>query len=525
MKSFQSALEGTDAMSYIILFLCGILSALPYVIEYTFFLPYFALAPLFIVASTKKSAYRHGLSFSMGYYLVVFHWFLYLYPLDFAGIDKGGSIAVIAIAWFGLSLLQAVGTAFVPVLYRLLTKSNHRLFAPFVAASLWCIFEWAQNLFWFGVPWARIAVTQHKILPIVQSASIFGALGVGFLIVLISAFWASAYLNYKDGKRIRCDVIVCISIFLINFAFGLIHMNVKTESDNTITATAVQGNILSSDKWADDSVGTSLEIYSSLTEEAVTKNGSSLVVWPETVLICDLNFSSSLINEICKLSKRLNCYIALGSFYSDESGSRNSVYLFSPDGKLNETVYNKRRLVPFGEFLPMADFLYALVPELKEINMLDNPLTAGEAPNVFKTEIGNLGALVCFDSIYEYLTYDSVRAGAEMIILSTNDSWYKDSAAVRQHNGHAVLRSIESGRYTVRAANTGISTIITDKGKIIAQLDPLTTGHISEKVEFHSQKTVYSVTGNLIVVLSFAYVSFLSFFTAIKRYNNKKTVA
>lgn len=265
-------------MSYIILFLCGVLTALPYVIEYTFFLPYFTIAPLFIIASTKKSAYRHGLSFSMGYYLVVFHWFLYLYPLDFAGIDKGGSIAVIAIAWFGLSLLQAVGTAFVPLLYRLLTRSNHKWFAPFAAASLWCIFEWAQNLFWFGVPWARIAVTQHKILLIVQSASIFGALGVGFLMVFISGTLASAYLSYKDGKRIRCDVIVCLSLFLINFIFGLIHMNVKTESDNTITATAVQGNILSSDKWADDSVGTSLEIYSSLTEEAVTKNGSSLVV-------------------------------------------------------------------------------------------------------------------------------------------------------------------------------------------------------------------------------------------------------
>ena len=111
-------------MSYLILFVCGILTALPYVFEYTFLLPYFAMSPLFIVAATKKSAYRHGLCYSMGYYLVVFHWFLYLYPLDFAGIDRSGSVAVIAVAWFGLSFLQAIGTAFIPVIYKFITKSH-----------------------------------------------------------------------------------------------------------------------------------------------------------------------------------------------------------------------------------------------------------------------------------------------------------------------------------------------------------------------------------------------------------------
>ncbi len=512
-------------MSYLILFLCGVLTALPYVFEYTFFLPYFTIAPLFIIAATKKSPYRHGLCFSMGYYLVVFHWFLYLYPLDFAGINRSGSIAVIAVAWFGLSFLQAIGTAVIPVIYRYITKSNHRIFAPFAAASLWCVCEWAQNLFWFGVPWARIAVTQHKILPIVQSASIFGALGVGFMIAFISGTLANAYLKYKSGNRIRYDVIVCVAVFVCNFIFGIIYMYIPLDSKNSITATAVQGNIMSSDKWADDSVGTSLETYAALTEEAVKTKGSSLVVWPETVLICDLNDYPSLIEEIGELSEKLDCYIALGSFCNEGKNEYNSVYLFAPDGSLNETIYNKRRLVPFGEFLPMADLLYKLVPPLKDINMLEDPLTAGQSSKIFKTDIGNIGALICFDSIYEYLTTDSVRAGAEMIVLSTNDSWYKDSAAVRQHNGHAVLRSIESGRYTVRAANTGISTIITDKGRIIAELDPLTTGHISAKVNFSSSDTVYTVTGNLIVFLSVIYVVYLTIFTVVKYHKIKKIVA
>jgi apolipoprotein N-acyltransferase len=504
-------------MSYLILFLCGILTALPYVFEYAFFLPYVTIAPLFIVAATKKSTYRHGLSFSMGYYLVVYHWFVYLYPLDFAGINSIGSIAVIAVAWLGLSLLQALGMAFIPLIYKLITRSNHQSLAPFAAASLWCICEWAQNLFWFGVPWARIAVTQHKILPIVQSASIFGALGVGFLIVLISATLSKAYFKYKNKLGIRYDVIVCVVIFLSNFFFGLIAMNVPSKSNTSVTAAAIQGNICSTDKWIDGSYYTSFQKYAVITEEAVENSGASLVIWPETVLVCDLNYYPQLLQEISLLSQRLNCYIALGSYYNTGDDRYNIVCLFHPDGKQNEKVYKKRRLVPFGEFIPMAGLLYALVPQLKEINMLDKPLTAGTDSEIFETDLGKLGTLICFDSIYEMLTVDTVRDGAELIILSTNDSWYKDSAAVRQHNGHAVLRAIENGRYIVRSANTGISTIITDKGRVINQLDALREGYISAEVKLCSSKTVYTVTGNLIVIISFAYVMILSYMTLSKR--------
>ncbi|MBQ8254771.1 MAG: hypothetical protein IJY94_04630, partial [Clostridia bacterium] len=67
-------------MSYIIVLICGVLTAIPYIFDLLFFLPYFTLAPLFVIALKKKSAYRHGLVFSLGYFTVVYHWFCYLYP-------------------------------------------------------------------------------------------------------------------------------------------------------------------------------------------------------------------------------------------------------------------------------------------------------------------------------------------------------------------------------------------------------------------------------------------------------------
>lgn len=496
-------------MSYLVMLICGVLTAMPYIFDFLFFLPYFTLAPLFIIALKKKSAYRHGLCFSLGYYAVVYHWFCYLYPLDFAGLNELGSVAVIITAIVGMSLLQGVGTAFVPMLYRLIIKDRHQLFAPFAAASLWVIMEWGQNFFWFGVPWARLAVGQYKILPIIQSSSVWGSLGVSFVIVLISGFFALAVQNKDKIKFCRIYALIGAGVFIFNFVFGTVLLNVKNEPKNSFPVAAIQGNISSTDKWANDSVYNSLSRYEELTTEAVKKSSAKLVVFPETVLICDLTYERSIVARLKALSKELGVYIAVGAFYSEVGDTYNSIFLFTPSGEMIEEAYSKRHLVPFGEYLPMPTLMNAMFPHLTEINMLNDSLTAGEGVEIFETELGNIGSLICFDSIYESLTLENVGDGAELIILATNDSWYKDSAAVYQHNGHSVLRAIESGRYIVRAANTGVSSVITDKGKIISLLGPLKTGYVSANVNTYSHRTAYSYIGNSIVYLSISYLIFL----------------
>ena len=497
--------------------ICGMLTAMPYIFDFLFFLPYFSLAPLFIYALTRKRAYLHGLCFSLGYFAVVYHWFAYLYPLDFAGLNELGSVAVIITAIVGMSLLQGVGTAFVPMIFRHALKGRHPLFAPFAAAGLWIIAEWGQNFFWFGVPWARLAVGQCKILPIVETASLFGSLGVSFIIVLISGFIAIAILNREKIKSARIYASVAAFIFVFNFLLGTTLLNVKNEPNAAFPVAAIQGNIGSADKWADTSVYNSFTVYEKLSEEAVKKSGARLVVFPETVLICDLTYDNTLISRLKELSLKLDAYIAVGAFYSEEGNSYNSIYLFTPEGELIDTVYSKCNLVPFGEYLPMPKVMNAILPHLTEINMFDDPLTAGNGAVIFDTKLGKIGSLICFDSIYEALTLSNVRKGAEIIILGTNDSWYKDSAAIYQHNGHAVLRAIESGRYVVRAANTGVSSVITDKGEIISLLGPLKTGYVTASVNTYSHRTVYSYIGNLVVYLSILYVIFLFGFKIVEK--------
>ena len=150
-----------------------------------------------------------------------------------------------------------------------------------------------------------------------------------------------------------------------------------------------------------------------------------------------------------------------------------------------------------------------LIPPLAELSALDSDLTPGVDSALFELPEGKLGSLICFDSIYEQLTLDSVRDGANLMLISSNDSWFYDSAAVYQHQAQAQLRAIESGRYVVRAANTGISTVISDEGALLAWIDPLTTGYRVADVQMRTRPTPYSVVGNLFVYLCFGFVLLL----------------
>jgi hypothetical protein len=136
-----------------------------------------------------------------------------------------------------------------------------------------------------------------------------------------------------------------------------------------------------------------------------------------------------------------------------------------------------------------------------ELAMLDDDVTPGSDSGIIESGRIKFGSLICFDSIYEQLTRESLIDGREVLVISTNDSWFYDSAAGRMHNAQAKLRAVESGRYVLRAANTGISSVITPAGKVIEQLEPLTAGYIVADVGARDGKTLYTLTGNFFVAL------------------------
>lgn len=504
-------------------FLITTASALVTGLLYTFydvgFVAWFSLLPYFYVLMKKindggakpRKLYFFGLWFSFVYYSAVFYWFTYQYPLDFMGFSRALSVAYVATAWFGMSLLYSITLALVPYLTSHFAKTalckKYPFTLPFFIGVCWSMVEWMHTKTFMGVPWTRLALTQQKYLPILQISSVFGSYFVSFLIVSVNACMAYAlYALAKNGNKkntaTRTAAVTAAGLFVVNYVFGTvaIYVDEKNEDGERAAASATQANMLSQEKWSNDGNDVAYQRYSALVREAA-EEGAKLVVLPETAFTYDLNEYVGLKNKIAALAQETGCILFVGAFDSDGEESYNAIYTFYPDGSVSENTYKKRRLVPFGEYLPAKEIFCTVFPFLNSINLFEDELTMGEKTENAETEYGSVGFLICFDSIYESLALDSVRDGAELIAVSTNDSWFLDSSAIYEHNGQSVLRAVETRRYVIRAANTGMSSIISPIGKIKKSIEPLVSGQITDEVVFRNDITFYTAFPNLFIVI------------------------
>ncbi len=301
---------------------------------------------------------------------------------------------------------------------------------------------------------------------------------------------------------------LAVVILLSNLLLGIGLMNKKDEDRTVVKVAAIQGNV--NMDAAGSAIYELMEVYGDMTREAA-EEGADIVVWPESIFPFKLNRYSILQEFVSSLAVECNVTLIVGALYGDADGKTyNTLYMVTPDGSISDNLYHKRHLVPFGEYVPMRKVFMTLIPPLAELSALDDDLSPGDETALFDTKWGKLGGLICFDSIYEELTRASVRDGANLMMLPSNDSWwFTTSVETYQNETQAMLRAIESGRYLVRAGNTGISSIITEHGEHKAWLAPETKGIAISEVEMCTHTTLYARVGNLLVYLCIAFVLIL----------------
>lgn len=481
-------------------------------------LEWIALTPAMLVILSRlpdptvrcRRLYGMGFVFFLAFYVVNFYWLLCLYPLDFAGMEKGAAVFVVLVAWLGLSAFQAAGAALIFPLFGWLTRGKYlsRMpwVSPFLFAALWTVWEWFQaHSGWAGVPWARLPLGQANLTLTLQSAAYFGSYFITFLLVAVNGLLA--YVLLHPHRRWVC-LSVAGGLFLGNLALGGLRLLTMPEDEGEpLTIAAIQGNISSHDDYALGAVTAAKEVYGDLSREAAAA-GADVILWPETALVLNLDTSPKTRAFVSDLAVECGVPILVGAFTSvpDSGQLYNSIVAVLPDGSIHDTVYNKQNPVPFGEFVPYRDLVMKIAPPLAEIAMLAEDIPAGEDSVVFVLDEGRLGSIICFDSIYEDNTLRSVRNGAEVLCVSTNDSWFRDSRGVWMHEAQSQLRAIETGRYVVRAAITGVSCVITPTGEITDELPPYVRGYAMDEVYLREESTLYTLTGNVFVVLCAAFI-------------------
>lgn len=474
------------------------------------FVQWFAFIPAVIALDaiikdekmTARKAYGYGFFFFMAMYVVVYHWFWSMYPLDFTGLSPFYALCVILLASFGLPLLASVagGFTFVFPLWckRSKTLSKYPILPFVIFAFAYTVFDWTQTQTFMGVPWGRLSIGQSENSIILCSVSFFGSYFLTFSIVLVNTLLAYAIL-YR--KRRAC------AGALASFAFVLLlgicgNLLTYTCVGDKVTAAAIQGNMPSSEKWSVDGISIAADKYTVLTEKAIAE-GAELVVWPESVFPTSVN-NSDAVDCVTSLTEKHDIELFYGCIvYSEDRSTNYNAIVNASGGRIDyDNMYFKRHLVPFGEYVPLRPFVEVVFPMLGQVSMLSTDTTPGTDSNLFSTEYGKVGALVCFDTIYDIAPLDAVRDGAELIVIGTNDSWFFDSAAGYMHNAQAKIRACETGRYIVRSANTGISSIINARGETLDIEYPLVEGYVVADVEFRYGTTLYTLIGNAFVWLS-----------------------
>jgi apolipoprotein N-acyltransferase len=255
-----------------------------------------------------------------------------------------------------------------------------------------------------------------------------------------------------------------LGVLIALVVFGNAARSRVTFDQPNLRVAIAQGNISQREKWTPSIFEYTLATYADLTR-AAKAGGAKLVVWPETAVTSYPLQDPTLLKRLEGLASSTGVFIIAGTVDRPSAdGYYNALIDLGPDGTLGG-VYHKRFLVPFAEYLPLDRFLRA-------IPLLDNAsrFVAGGGPVLLPAAGYRWGALICYESAFAQYARQTADAGADAIIVATDDAWFGGTSGPNQHADVAVIDAVSTGRWIVRGADTGISEIVDPKGNIIASL-------------------------------------------------------
>ncbi|MDP8265282.1 MAG: apolipoprotein N-acyltransferase [Candidatus Aceula lacicola] len=423
------------------------------------FLVWIALVPLMLVLDGKslKESFKIGYFTGIIFFGFTIHWLFLVTTLG----------AVLSIAYLALYFaLFSIG-------YFYFSKQSLKL-KIILIPCLWVVLEFVRGHLIGEFGWVFLAHTQYKNLILIQIADITGAYGVSFLIVAVNVLLKEYIFAqiakrkfWKDKEIVIVSLLTFVLIGAICF-YGLYKIKQPLPKRCSTKIAVVQGNVSLEKNWHPDAWPLILRDYFDLTEQAV-KDEPDLVIWPESAFPGYHWEKPVLFNKLKSFVKKINKPFLIGIVDKREDRYYNSAFLFSARGDVQK-VYDKLRLVLFGEYIPLRNifpWLVNIVPiddftrGKKYITFPVGPLEIDCADKRFST-------LICFEDTIPEVVRGFVKAGAGFLISLSNDAWFGDTKEPFLHLQNAVFRSIENRRYLVRCGNVGVSCFIDALGRIFS---------------------------------------------------------
>jgi apolipoprotein N-acyltransferase len=446
---------------YVLLFLSGALSTLSFAPFYA--LPVWLLTiPLCVIsvknAVTAKRAAFYGFWFGMGYYCAGLYWFAHALLVDAA---RFGWLIPFAIGGIG-----AVLALYHAVLHRMVYRART---LPYAALSClfavgWLGMEGLRSVLLTGFPWnlAGYSFAAHDVL--LQSASLGGVWGASLLVILVGSMPCWFMERQRPYSAAGLMWLACGALVWFGHQRLALH---PTTFVADVGLRLVQANIEQNLKWDPKERYNAVKEHLMLSEYRMTKEITH-IIWPETAMTYAFEEGDFWAAELAKFAPEKGALITgvIRAIAPSEEGQPphlfNSLKAVNAEGKIISS-YDKRKLVPFGEYIPLRGVLPV---EKITHGALDFSVGAQhDALNIHG--LPPMRPLICYEAIFPYL---SRAAHPAWILNITNDAWFGASTAPYQHFEMSRMRGVEQGVAVVRVANNGISAVMDAYGRVLHHL-------------------------------------------------------
>lgn len=454
--------------------------------------PYARLYPLTLFALVPFILALHGQGWRRGLSVGLAHAFVFQSYLMFWSNFFG------APAFLFLALYRClIPTLFGGAVGWLSQRRPQLLPAAFVTG--WISVEYLQTFGPFGVTWGMLSHAWAREPMPLQVNSLLGPWCLSAVLLLTNMglflLWQHAW---RQQRRAWWGLGVAAWVFVVGFGEWRLAQPWKATE---IEVGAVQVSMGRDVKWNPNFALYALERLKRMTREAAAK-GARLVVWPETAIpIRGFLRNPNLTLDIALTVREAGCWVVAGSIemaLDAQKHTLNTASLISPEGEYVNR-YDKQRLVPGGEYLPLESWL-------RPFSIFDRVMRymPGSGNGIFPCGDTGVtgGMLICFESMVPYLAAKRVEDGANLLIVATNDGWFGDNSAIQHHFEMAIMRAVEQGKPVLQCGNTGVSGIVDSRGRVQTESVINRPEVLVAPIEITEGTTLYHRLGDVLAYLA-----------------------
>lgn len=473
--------------SRLVAFLFGALTTLVFApAEWSWLAPIVTLPLLFLALTlSPRDAAGHFFCYGFGLFLTGTYW-IYISVHVFGN----AALWIAVLLMVGLSLIMACFLWLAGWLISRLSQGEPWLLL-LVGPAAWVAIEWLRGWVLTGFPWLAHGYGQVDSL-LAGWAPVLGVYGVSLMLLISTAAILATILTHGRER------LIALGIVILPWLLGGILKTVDwTEPyGEAVQASVLQAGIAQDQKWLAEKREETLAFYRDATLRMAK---GDLVIWPEVAVPAVTDQVGPYLDTIESIARNRQQTVLFGilerNFERADGRIFNSILALGADSR---QVYRKRHLVPFGEYFPVP----ASVREWMRMQSLPySDMSAGDAtqPLIVSANGAKIASVICYEDAYgaEQLY---AFPDADLILNISNDAWFGDSIAPHQHLQIARMRSLEVGRYSIRATNTGISAFIGADGKILQSGKQFVPEIMTRKVRLHRGATPYVSGGNWPVI-------------------------